>query len=178
MYQEFAEEIENTARTVMGEVHTALPGEIISYDAGKGIATVRPIGKFVTSDNKILTYPNIAEVPVVFPYSGIAEVGIAFPIKPKDSCIIIVSEVELDEWRSGGESEGSLRFDLTNAVVIPGLLRKGGSLFEKATAENAVVVSAGATLLTISDSGITARGDFTVEGNIYYTGEIKRSNGQ
>lgn len=188
MRQEFTQEIERTARAVVNEAHTAIPGEIVSFDAEKCTATVRPIGKFVTVDGKALSYPKIAEVPVVFPYSSIAKVGIAFPVKGKDTCLIIISEVELDEWRNGAESEGSLRFDLTNAVAIPGLLTTGSDLISKATKEGAVVIASpeaeisvgkdsasvtvGTVELTVSKSGITARGDFKVEGNISYTGAL------
>ena len=188
MLQEFAQEIENTARSVMNEVHTALPGEIISYDAAKGTATAKPIGKYVTSDNKVLAYPNVTDAPLVFPYCGVSNVGIAFPVKPGDSCMIILSEVELDEWRSGAESEGPLRYDLSNAIIIPGLLKKGGSPFQKAVSEDAVVVVSGGTEIVVTDGGvyatssgvaitvsngaITARGDLKVEGNIICTGDI------
>lgn len=174
MLQEFIQEIENTVKAIVNDVHTALPGEIVSYDAMTGTATVSPIGKFVTSDNRILEYPKIAEVPVVFPYCSTAEAGIILPVKPGDSCIVIVSEVELDEWRSGAESDGPLRFDLTNAVVIPGLLKKGKELHQEAVDKDAVVVVAKEVTLSVSKKCITARGDFKVDGDILYTGSVSR----
>ena len=189
MLQEFTQEIEDTARAVVNEVHTAMPGEIISFDAGSGVATVKPSGKFVTSDGKELDYPVITEAPVAFPFCQSAGVGIAFPVKKGDSCIIIISEVELDAWRSGAESEGSLRFDLTSAMVIPGLLDGGSDLAAKASANNAVMigggdvevsvsgdgvmVDTGSTRFEISDSGVSISGNLKVNGSISYTGNCQ-----
>lgn len=190
MRQEVSEEIKRTAKAVVNEIHTALPGEIVSFDTGTGTATVKPIGKFVTSDKKSLEYPQLTEVPLVFPFCQQAGVGIAFPVIEGDSCIIIISEVELDEWRSGAESEGSLRYDLTNAVAIPGLLFGGAEMVDKAVKKNAVVigapdvdvfvssegvdVSVGDTTFTVSETGIAIGGDLTVTGNISYTESIKK----
>ena len=176
MLHEFTQEVENTAKAVMNEMHTALPGKIIAFSSAQGTVTVKPIGKFVTSDGKSLEYPKLTDVPLVFPYSTLTKTGIAFPIKVGDSCLLIVSEVELDEWRNGAESEGSLRYDLTNAVAIPGLLRTAGSLIAESMKENAVVIASGDTRLYVSNSGITARGNLTVEGNISYTGSLHGSN--
>ena len=182
MLQEFTAEIEQTAKAVVNEIHTALPGEIVSYNAGVGTATVKPIGKYVTSDGKELNYPTITEAPVCFPFCQNAGVGIAFPVKKGDSCIIIISEVELDSWRSGADSEGSLRFDLTSAMVIPGLLEGGNEASEKAAKENSVIVTAGdvtlsvsgdgckvdtgSTVMNITDDGVSIKGNLTVTGDV------------
>lgn len=166
MLQELTEEIEKTARAVVNEIHTAMPGEIVSYDAETGLASVRPIGSYVTSDGKSLSYPVIADAPVSFPCCQDGRVSIAFPLKKGDGCIIVVSETELDEWRSGAEAEGSLRFDLTSAMVIPGLLRSGSRATKVAADEDAVVVAVGETRLAVSESGVTIKGDLTVSGEI------------
>ena len=172
MLNEFTQEVERTAKAIMNETHTALPGKIVSFSSSRGTVTVKPIGKFVTSDGKSLDYPKIADVPLVFPCSATAGTGIAFPIKEGDSCLLIISEVELDEWRTGADSEGSLRYDLTNAIAIPGLLRAAGSIIAEATERNAVIITSGDTKLYVSESGITARGNLTVEGNISFTGSL------
>lgn len=189
MLQELVEEIEKTARAVVNEVHTALPGRIVSYDASKGTATIQPIGKFKTAKGKVLEYPMATEVPIVFPFCYRASVGIAFPVMKGDTCLLIVSEVELDEWRSGAASEGSLRFDLTNAIAIPGLLKSNNRIVKKAFENMAVVIGAPGTevrvskdgvaievdevTFTVSESGIAIGGDLLVKGDISYTGSLK-----
>lgn len=171
MRQEFTQQIEKTAQAVVNDIHTALPGQVVSFDVGKGTATVKPIGKFITSDNIALAYPDIAEVPVVFPCS--ANAGIAFPVVPGDNCLLIVSEVELDEWRNGAEAEGSLKFDLTNAIAIPGLLNKGNGLVSEAISKNGVVIASGSNKICVSGSGISVSGNLSVSGNISCAGEVK-----
>jgi len=166
MLQEFSQQVEDTARSVVNQIHTALPGEIVSFNPGTGTAVVKPSGKYITSDGIGLAYPTITDVPVVFPLCQSAGIGLAFPVKKKDDCLIIVSEVELDAWRSGAESESSLRFDLTSAVAIPGLLNGGGALAEKACSKDAVVIQAGATELMVYDAGVEITGDLKVSGKI------------
>lgn len=188
MLQEFSQEVEETARSIVNEIHTALPGEIISFDAESGMAVVQPVGDYVTSDGTQLAYPSIIEVPVMFPYCQSVGVGMAFPVGKGDSCLIVISEVELDKWRSGAESEASLRFDLTSAIALPGLLRGSNNLITKAVQKNAVVLGTSETevviskdavtvavkgsTLTVSDSGIAIKGDLNVTGNISYTGSL------
>ena len=188
MMHAFSQQIEETARAVVDEIHTALPGTIVSFDSENGTATVKPNGKYRMANAKSLDYPKITDVPVIFPFSHTAGAGIAFPVGTGDGCLLIVSEVELDEWRTGAESEGSLRFDLTSAVCVPGLLKRGGKLISKACQCNAVIVSAGDvrvmvsdtgvsimsgnTKMTISDAGVSISGNLKVDGNISSTGMI------
>lgn len=175
MVQEFIKSIEDTARAVVDDIHTALPGKILSFNAKRGYVSVKPYGKYITQDEIELDYPVITEVPVIFPYSSSTDTGIAFPVKKGDDCLVIISEVELDEWRSGAEAEGSLRFDLSSAVAIPGIMKRGGDLFAEASSENAVVVRSGKVKLSVSNAGITLCGDLKVEGNISYTGSMERA---
>lgn len=158
MLQDLVQQIEETSRGVMCELHTALPGKVISIDVETGMASVKPCGKYITPSGSKLEYPVLTEVPLVFPFSQSAGVGMAFPVNAGDGCLVIISETALDEWRSGAEAEAPLRYDLTNAIAIPGLLSAGGSLVAKACAQNAVVIC----------------GNLVVEGNITSGGNSKR----
>ncbi len=157
MLQEFTQEVENTARKVMEEIHTAMPGTIVSFSPGSGMAVVQPTGKFTSSSGRRMNYPAISDVPLSIPICQSAGAGIAYPVKGGDSCIIIVSEIELDEWRSGAEADGSLHFDLSSAMAVPGLLVGGGELMQKACAEDAVVIAAGMTEVKVSEDELTAK---------------------
>ncbi len=182
MLQEFVQQTEETARSVLDEIHTALPGTITKFDAGSGTATVKPVGEYQTSDGKWLEYPAISGVPLVFPICQSIGAGIAFPVEKGDSCLIIISEVELDEWRSGAKSEGTLRFDLTNAIAIPGLLDGGSELLKDAVSKKAVVVAngdnriitsktmirldTGGARLDVKEDGVEIQGNLKVSGSI------------
>lgn len=171
MMQEFTQQVEAMARAVTDDIHTALPGEITSLDASAGLATAKPIGKYTNTNGEQMEYPIITDAPVVFPLCQSAGAGMAFPVLKGDSCLILVSEVELDEWRTGAKSEGALKFDLSSAVVLPGLLQGGGDIVAKACKKNAVVVSAGGTELMVSDAGVN------IDGDLIVTGDIKTSTG-
>ena len=135
-----------------------------------------------------MAYPAISDVPVTMPVCQSAGVGVAFPVKAGDSCMIIVSEVELDEWRSGADSEASLRFDLSSAMAVPGLMMAGCEMIQKACAEDAVVIaggraevlvkedritaSVGDTEFTLTEENMAIRGDLNVDGNISCTGSV------
>lgn len=164
MLQEFTSEVEKTAKSVVNEIHTALPGEIVSFDGN--VAAVKPLGNFITSDGAILEYPVITEAPVCFPQCTSGNVSICFPLKAGDSCLIIISEVELDAWRSGAKAEGSLRFDLTSGIVIPGLQKGMSETAKKAISENAVVVSNGSTTLKVKPNGVFIEGSLNVTGDV------------
>lgn len=160
MLQNLVQQIEETARSVMNELHTALPGKVVSIDFGTGMASIKPCGKYITSSGKKLEYPVLTEVPLVFPFSQSAGAGMAFPVKAGDGCLVIISETALDEWRSGAEAEAPLRYDLTNAMAIPGLLSAGGSLVAEACAQNSVIIC----------GNLVVKGDITSKGSI--TGEV------
>ena len=113
----------------------------------------------------------LTDVPVVYPYSE-SGVGMVFPVKTGESCFVIISETELDEWRSGGVSQAPLRFDLTSAVMIPGLRRTGTQTIKRASAENAVIISAPDVEITFANGTAVISGNVTVRGNLHVTGHL------
>lgn len=169
MMQELVQQIEETAKSVMNEIHTALPGKIVSVNLQNGTAQINPCGKYVMRDGKKLEYPMLTEVPLVFPFSQAAETGIVFPVNVGDSCLIILSEVELDEWRSSAETEAPLRYDLTSAIAIPGLLSSGQELVEKACTQNAVIVRG----KLMVEGEVVFSGNLNIEGNITTSGSLE-----
>lgn len=141
MMQEFVQQIENTIREAIYDIHTALPGTISEFDPSTGMATVKPEGSVVMKNGQRLKYPSIVKVPVVFPQAGGQDAVIAYPVKPGDGCIVIICENDLKSWMSHGkETESDMKFDLTNAVCIPGLFSGGNEAMQKAVNEDAVIL--------------------------------------
>ena len=99
MMQEFVQEIQNTVQRGLRGIHTAMPGRIVSFDAAKGIATVKPAMKFKKPDGKTMDFPQVTGVPVVFPQGAGQGATIAFPVKPGDSCLL--------GWPSRASTTGS-----------------------------------------------------------------------
>ena len=97
-------------------------------------------------------------------------VGMVFPVSAGDSCLIIISETELDEWYSGAVSQAPLRFDLSSAVMIPGLCRTGTDFIRKAVAENAVIITDGSAEIVLKNGRIEISGDVIFHGNVTVDG--------
>lgn len=141
MMQEFVQQIEDTIRESTYDMHTALPGTISEFDPSTGMATVKPEGSVAMKNGKRLKYPSIVKVPVVFPQAGGQDAVIAYPVKPGDGCLVIICENDLKPWMSHGkETESDMKFDLTNAVCIPGLFSEGNEALQKAVDEEAIVI--------------------------------------
>ena len=141
MIQEFVHQMENTVREATYDMHTALPGTIAEFDPSTGMATVKPEGSVAMKNGKRLKYPSIVKFPVVFPQAGGQDAVIAYPVMPGDGCLVIICENDLKPWMSHGkETESDMKFDLTNAVCIPGLYCEGNVAIQKAVAEKAIVI--------------------------------------
>ena len=107
---------------IAGSIHTALPGQVETYDYQLQKASVKPLLKKHYLDGEELSLPVIVNVPVIFPRSGGA--SLTFPVNKGDYVLIIFIERALENWLSlGGEvAPGDRRkFDLSDAIAIPGL---------------------------------------------------------
>ncbi len=172
MNSELVNRIVETAHKAAGDIHTAVPATIVSYDPAKGQATVKPVMKFTTKGGKIMDYPQISGVPVLFQQHMGQKATIGFPVKPGDGCLLVISEQSLDYWMYGQETGTNLKFDLTNAVAIPGLFAQANSVVADACNQDAVIIDVEGTRITVKSDGliqadckrfvINASSDFTV----------------
>ncbi len=139
------------------DVHTALPGQIISYDYSIQKATIQPCLKKSYLDGTTQEMPILNNVPVIFPRSG--EASLTFPVLPGDTCLLLFIERSTDLWKSVGgvvAPNDPRKFDLSDAVAIMGLL----PFSENSLSENNEDV-----LLTYKNSSIRikASGDIQIE---------------
>jgi len=172
MNSELIQSIKDTANDAMNQVHTAFPGVIESYDPGKGQATVKPTMRMKTKGGNYKDYPKISGVPVVFQQHSVQTATIAFPVKPGDGCLIVVSEQSLDQWMYGQETGTDLKFNLTNAVCIPGLFNPANTVVAEAIEQDAIIIDIDGTRMMLKRGGliqadcksfvINASSDFTV----------------
>lgn len=140
MIQKFVQQLKESVQESLDGVHTCIPGEIVSFDADKCAAIVKPIGKIKRPDGQKVDYPQIAKVPLHFQQSSTQESCICFPVKPGDGCLLLFSEQALDAWRSGGEEFPDLKHDLTNAIAIMGVCRQPNELMQEAQDKDAVII--------------------------------------
>jgi len=176
MIQEFVAQLEALVKENINNIHTALPGQIVSVDTKTGLAVVLPKAQMKFSNGAVLDFPKISGVPLVFPFSSSADAEIAFPVKAGDQCLIIISEQALDYWLGVGETNTEIKFGLSNAIAIPGLMRSMTVGFKEANETDSIVIRAGNNQISLSKRIIAVRGDISVDGNLLITGEIKNAN--
>jgi hypothetical protein len=105
------------------DVHTALPGQIISYDYTTQKAVIQPCLKKSYLDGTTQEMPILNNVPVIFPRAG--EASLTFPVVPGDTCLLLFIERSTDLWKSVGgivAPNDPRKFDLSDAVAIMGLM--------------------------------------------------------
>jgi len=122
----------NSVWSILSNVHTSLPGIIVSFDPILNKASVQPAlnKKFDTGE---MTMPILENVPIIFPSSG--NFSMTFPINVGDYVLLVFSERSLDLWKSvGGQvtPNDPRKFSLSDAIAIPGLM----PLTENSTNDN------------------------------------------
>lgn len=170
MIQEFSQRVEDMVRAILGGVHTAIPATLKTFDADTCTAQVIPLGQYKTPDGRSIPYPAVSEVPVLFPQGGGQGTSIVWPLKEGDGCLLIASEQSLDLWKYGGDTGTDLKFDLTNAIVIPGLFNVGSDDLKEAVKQNAMIIRHGGVRMLLTSNQATIEGDLVVTGNIQING--------
>lgn len=136
------------------EIHTAMPGEIVSYDVTTGLAEVQPLlTRTVLETGAIEPYPILADVPVQFmgPING----WLHFPLNAHDPCLLLFSERSLENWfAQGGQQQvtSGRVMDLTDAICIPGL-RSSQQAIELNGAASSLELAFGDAWIEITNTG-------------------------
>lgn len=177
MLQELINAIEKLIDGHIGEMHTALPAEIVEFNQDSCTVDVIPKAKITLATGKTYEYPRINDVPVLFPCGSMLNASIVFPVKVGDGCLLIFSEQALDYWKSNGVTSSEMKFALSNAIAIPGLFARPSADIKEAVNTDSIIIRNGDKKITLSSSKIAITGDIELEGNLTITGEIKSSQG-
>ncbi len=114
---------ENDGR--QAQIHTSMPGVIVSYNPTTMTAVVQPalqgIRTLMDGTRQPVTISPIQDVPVHFPGGG----GhiFTFPVQRGDECLIMFSERSIDNWHQhGGVQQPSdwRMHDINDAFVLVG----------------------------------------------------------
>jgi len=154
--------------TQLGDVNTAIPGTVVSYDPKGNRAVVRPSLPKRLADGTELAPPTIAEVPILWPAASGGAI-FTMPIKPGDGVMLIFSQRSLEGWLGGSNDapDDPRRFDLSDAVALPGLRASGIS-----ADPDAVVLALDGSTVRLEPGGVMSIETTTlkVKGNIELTG--------
>ena len=114
------ESLDALKREILENLHVAMPGTVLSYDAASGLARIQPGLRRRAADGSILTAPELADVPVFLPAAG-------FSVSPGDPCILLFMDFCMDGWLETGQPvipPSPRAHDLSDAVALAGFLRR------------------------------------------------------
>lgn len=168
--------LDATLEARLKELHTALPGIIVSFDPILQTATVQATVSRVLNTGKTITLPVCSDVPVFFPSGG--NFVLTFPVANGDECLLVFSERAIDGWfESGGiEPPADYRLhDLSDGFAFVGFRSKPHKITSFLTDGVSLQSLDGATSITIGTDGsvvqatpggsttLTAAGKFIVD---------------
>lgn len=160
---------------------TALPGNIVSFDADAVTAVVQPgIAGTVTmpdGSSKIVNLPILPDVQVVFPGGGGCR--LTFPIQPGDECMLVFSSRALDAWaQSGGvqaPSDARLH-DLSDAFAVIGPMSQANKISGVSTTTTQLRSNDGSTYVELDPAGqvvhVKAPGGMTIDADVQVNGKV------
>lgn len=109
-------------------INTCIPGVITAYNTEDGSVNCRPtIKKFAGLETFDIV--EFERVPVV--YSSGGGYSLTFPLTEGDPCLILFSQVDLDNWSTFLEDmapNSPRQFDLSDSICLPGLYSPARSL--------------------------------------------------
>lgn len=128
-----AELLREVIESRLTDVHTSIPGRVVSYDAATQTADIEIVIQRAeqAASGAIVheTYPVIPNVPVGWPSGG--GYSFQFPLSPGDGVWLVFSEASIATWRETGEVSppGDLdRHDLSYPIALPCARPKGKAL--------------------------------------------------
>lgn len=166
MSNKAVEALNSMLKQKISEIHTSMPGTIVSVDYGTCRATVKPTLSYHTADGQQMDYPLITGAPVFMPHAGNAQ--ITYPVKAGDSCWIVFAERSIDEWLGKGSADNHdpRQYDLTDAMCFVGLMPA------QSISDKNIELLNGSTSVSITPEGqVNIIGNVSIQGNITCTGK-------
>jgi hypothetical protein len=118
--QDFLEWQESFADSILNQVKTNYPAQIVSYDSSTKKASVKILDKILVAEDTVLDIPVLTDIPVQMFVGGGFQ--IAIPLKEGDTGRLAIFHSDIDEYKSyGGEREVYSRneFAFHNSMFIP-----------------------------------------------------------
>jgi hypothetical protein len=137
--------IRDAIEAALFDVHTCIPGKIVTYDKVNQTATVQPLIKsaFINESGvrESVKIPAIPGVSVML--LGNSAFSISWPVQKGDTGLIMFSEASLDKWKvRGGEvdPDDDRRFNLSDAMFIPALRPWNGPIPPDGISDTAMII--------------------------------------
>ncbi len=170
--------------TELAEVHTCLPGKIVSFDGST--AVVRPVLSKALASGDLLDAPQIVSVPVHFPRGMGGKATISVPLAAGDDVTLHFAERALENWLSGTDgAPGDPRmFDLSDAFATPvcrpgvapvdttNLVIQFGDALITMAPDGTIAIATTAAASITAPSGLTINADVVLNGKLDATGDV------
>lgn len=156
MFQGIAQAVEDKIRGTLEGVHTAMPAVVSAIYPEAGKIDALPVGSFYCSGIE-MAYPVIPGIPVVTCTSS-EGVGFCFPIKEGDTVLLVFAEQSISAWMTEtSEAQSDERFELFNAIAIPGLSRVFPEAQAMANEEGCAIMTAGESMVKAGPDGVSIK---------------------
>ena len=145
MKQDFLDAVSSLVGRLMEDsIHTSAPSKVGKVE-NNHTAKLTPNLKVTTDDGREVPYPEISGTIILMPCGAGGTVGFAFPVKSDDGCLALFNE---------GGSGTDLKWDLSNAALLPGLYQSPGEQVKKAGSEEAAIMFAPSSTITVTKDKI------------------------
>lgn len=158
------------------ELHTCLPGIVVSFDAARQTATVQPAIKRVFTELGAVNLPVCMDVPVCFPGGG--GFWLTFPVVAGDECLLVFAERCIDRWHAEGGTQLPAEYrlhDLSDAFALVGVTSQPRRLANVQASGAELRTRDRSTFLRLEAGRVVIRGNVVLEGDIQQTGAITSS---
>jgi hypothetical protein len=153
------------------DLHTCLPGIIVSFDPATQTASVQPAVKRIFTERGAVNLPVCVDVPVAFPGGG--DFFLTFPVKANDECILLFSERAIDYWHANGGTQLPAEYrlhDLSDGIAQVGLNSQPKKLTALQMDGAELRTRDRMTFLRLTPGKIYIKGDLDLQGNLTQTG--------
>lgn len=158
------------------DLHTMMPGIIVSFDPDKQTAVVQPAIRRIFTEKGAVNLPVCVDVPVAFPGGG--DFYLTFPVQPGDECILGFSERAIDNWYASGGTQVPAEYrlhDLSDGIAQVGLNSQARKLTALQMTGAELRTRSRSTYIRLEDGTIYIKGNIVHEGNVQQTGNTSRT---
>lgn len=191
-------EVDNKLKVFAANTWTSIPARITNIPEGNPTKVfVRPVLRRLLRGAESQEYPEVREVPIVFP--GSSQALLRLPLKVGDWVLVVFSGRPIQNWLNGdGEivnPETFQKMDYNSAIAIPGLFPFKANVGQSSkhtladdygdtvlksnvgtASENEIRLKADGSVEVSATTGakitMTAAGEITIDGNLTVTGSI------
>lgn len=140
---ELDEAIQAVLEKRLSEIYTAIPAQIVSYDAKKNLSKVQPtLNIKYVDEEESQERPVISGVRVQFQKMG--EAWLRLPVAPGQEGLLVFAMRSIDIWQALGgnvDPEDNRKFSINDAFFIPGATSDDNSLSPKGNPNNLELVN-------------------------------------